>query len=72
MSEKRIVLKGKHRRHYFPVIGTVVWWLVLDRFGAPGWVYGVVFTLIGIVWIAIIVEGFWYDYEERSPVWDKE
>lgn len=70
--EKRIVLANKHRRHELPFVGTVVWWLVLDRFNAPGWLYGVVFTLAAVVWIVLIVAIFWYDYEERSPVWEQK
>lgn len=24
------------------------WWVILDHFGAPGWLYGLIYTLMGI------------------------
>ena len=39
-----------------PLYGSLVAWLVLDRLVAPGWVWGVVGTLFGLIWIVMIVE----------------
>jgi len=35
-----------------PLIATLVWWLVLDHINAPGWAWGVFYTLLVIVWFA--------------------
>lgn len=35
-----------------PLILSMVTWLMLDRFDAVGWVYGVVGTMVVILWIA--------------------
>ena len=37
---------------------TLVAWLAMDYWGAAGWVWGVVFTPLGIVWIGAIVDIF--------------
>lgn len=29
------------------VIAMMVWWLFLDKIGAPGWAYGVVYSFYG-------------------------
>ncbi len=36
------------------LITMAVMWLLLDRFNAPGWVYGVGFTIVGLISIAEI------------------
>lgn len=33
----------------FTLGGGVVLWLLMDRLNAPGWLYGVMFTLVGVV-----------------------
>lgn len=46
------------RNNESPSVGVavwLVWWLFLDRLSAPGWVFGVVFTLL-----AILVATQWY------------
>lgn len=40
------------------ILGMVVWWLLLDRVNAPGWFYGVVFTFLGIVYLAEVSRMF--------------
>jgi hypothetical protein len=40
------------------LIAPAVWFLVLERFGAPGWVYGVVYTFIAVVWAAEVYRLF--------------
>ena len=37
-----------------PVVATAVAYLLLDKFHAPGWVWGI----LGIVWIGIVVDLF--------------
>lgn len=41
-----------------PLMGTFVWYLLLDRLGAPGWVWGVIGTLLACVWVAWIAAQF--------------
>jgi hypothetical protein len=31
-----------------PLTTGLVWWLALERFGAPSWLYGVLFTFLGL------------------------
>jgi hypothetical protein len=39
-----------------PPIGTaVLYWLLLDRLGAPGWAYGVLWSLIALFAIAFAI-----------------
>jgi len=37
-----------------PFVGTAVGWLLLDRFHAPGWVWGIAATLCAIMWAVSI------------------
>lgn len=34
-----------------PIVDTIAWYLLLDHFTAPGWAYGVAFTVLGIIWV---------------------
>ena len=38
---------------HWPVVGTLVWWLVLERLDAPGWVWGSVGAVVFLAWLAI-------------------
>lgn len=40
----------------FPVFPTLTLYLMLDKFNAPGWLWGVLGTVMAIIWIACIVE----------------
>jgi len=42
----------------FPITGTAVVYLLLDKFHASGWVQGAAWTVVGIVWIAVGVSLF--------------
>lgn len=60
-------MKKIHRKYLpmdMPITGTVLWWLFLDRISAPGWAFGVVGTLLVIVWIAFFVEAYRSDLGE--------
>lgn len=37
-----------------PLISTIAWFLLLDRFNAPGWVWGVIGVLTSAAWVAWI------------------
>lgn len=34
------------------ILGLLVWWLILERFNAPGWLYGCMYTFLGVVFIS--------------------
>lgn len=52
---KQKVLSKKQMPIKLPVVGTGFWLLVMDKYNAPGWLWGVVITILSIVWIALIV-----------------
>lgn len=39
-----------------PLLGTIVLWLALDYWNAPGWLWGVIGTLVVVLWLAFIAE----------------
>lgn len=56
--KKRKVVSRKNLPMRMPLVGTLVWWLVLDKLGAPGWVWGVLGTIIAVGWFAFVVDVF--------------
>lgn len=44
-----------------PVSAIIAFYLLLERFNAPGWLFGVVFTFYGIV-VALVLHG-WFTSE---------
>ena len=44
-----------------PLIGTLVWWLVFDKLDVPGWGWGVMGTLLAVVWAVWVFEFFTRD-----------
>lgn len=56
--KRRKVLDAKQMPTRLPMIGTLVWYLILDKFDAPGWLWGVMGTLFVLLWIAAVV-GIW-------------
>lgn len=49
------VIDQKNLPVKLPVFPTATAWLLLDRFQAPGWVQGCVYTLFGLIWLASII-----------------
>ena len=47
-------IKNNNLPPKFSVLTPLTWWLVLERFSAPGWVFGLIYTLIGLVYISEI------------------
>lgn len=41
-----------------PIVGTVVWWLLMERVNAPGWLWGALGFGMVLVWIAAFVRIF--------------
>lgn len=52
----RKIIASKNMPYRLPLISTLVWWLVMERLSAPGWLYGVLGTLLAIAWIVAIVD----------------
>lgn len=48
------VISRKQMPTRLPFVGTAFWLVVMDIYNAPGWVWGVVVTLMVIGWGAII------------------
>ena len=44
-----------------PVLGTIVYWLALEYWQAPGWIWGVVGTIMVTGWALWIYALFLYD-----------
>lgn len=55
---KRKALDRKNLPCSLPTSSTAIAWLLLDRFSAPGWLWGVSLTLLAILWIASIYDVF--------------
>lgn len=53
--KKRRVISRANLPVRLPVWQTVTMVLVLDRFGAPGWLWGVAVTLVAIQWVLTYV-----------------
>lgn len=51
-KKKSKFIKANNLPPQLGILRPIVWWLVLERFNAPGWLYGVLFTFIGIVYFA--------------------
>lgn len=48
VMKKKVVIKSSSLPMRSPVGFAVLYWLLLERIGAPGWAYGVLWTLVGI------------------------
>lgn len=48
------VLHPKHLPGRLPLLQTLLWYLFLDKIHAPGWVWGVMGTLMVLVWAVSI------------------
>lgn len=53
--KKRRVIAHKNMPARVPLWQTVTLVLVLDRFGAPGWLWGVALALTGMAWVLAYV-----------------
>lgn len=54
----RDVIDNKYLPARLPFTWTGVVWLMLDRYPPPGWVQGVVWTIVVIVWFACLYHAF--------------
>ena len=56
--KKTKTIAAKNNTPKLPTLLTAVTYLYLDKFNAPGWVWGVVGTIFAIFWIASIISFF--------------
>jgi hypothetical protein len=54
-------IKGHNLPPRFNILAPLCWLLVLERFDAPGWAYGVVGCLFVIAWAVDAVRQFTWD-----------
>lgn len=50
MSKKQKYIKPNNMPPRLSILWPIVWWLVLERFNAPGWVFGAIFTVIALLY----------------------
>ena len=48
--KRRKVVDGSQLPAKLPLTWTIATWLLLDHFHVPGWMWGVYWTLVAIVW----------------------
>ncbi len=61
----RKVLKREYLPSRLPFLSTAVWWLLLDRLGAPGWAWGASGVLLALFW-GVVIFALWHT-EEVTP-----
>ncbi len=69
MAKKNVVAM----KHRFTPMFSFLWliglgWLYLDRFNAPGWAFGVMWTVAALLTIGSLVDFF--TQVGRTPVWE--
>lgn len=57
LSQKQLPIRS-------PIWGCIVYWLLLDRLDAAGWVWGVAGTLLAVLVISWVCSLFMYDSVE--------
>ena len=65
--KKKSVVTWKNLPMRPPALFTIVILLCLKVYQLPGWVYGVLWTLTGLLWVAWIIALF---TEEQKTIWD--
>lgn len=64
MTPKYVISRGNLPIR-LPTTQTIIVWLLLDRFNAPGWVCGVIAGIGAIIWLAAFIVLF--TEKERDP-----
>jgi len=60
----RRVVHGKNLPIRCPLVSTLVLWMVLDKVSAAGWVWGVVGTLVVVMWVEWLIDIFAIEHVE--------
>ncbi len=56
--KRKVVIKSSSLQTRSPVGIAIVFWLLLDRLDAPGWAFGVLWTLVAILALAWLISFF--------------
>lgn len=70
--KKRPVIKRESLQTTPPLLATMVWGLMLDRFHAPGYVWGILGTIVFILWIAYFSLLFTEEVRDPFQDWGKK
>jgi hypothetical protein len=65
-------LKGGSVFSGLPVSLTISAYLLMDKCKSPAWLYGVVFTFLGLVWISTIILWFTEKYISLEDIVNKK
>lgn len=52
---RRVLIKPSSLPPRLPLSHAAIGWLLLDRFDAPGWAFGVLWTLIALLVVGFVV-----------------
>lgn len=64
----RDVIARKYLPTQLPSTLTFLNWFFMDRYHAPGWLQGVVWTMLALIWIACVVTMFKEKYVKPSEI----
>lgn len=64
--KRKTVIKSSSLQTRSPVGVAILFWLLLDRLDAPGWAFGVLWTLIALLALAWIIS-FWTESARDVP-----
>lgn len=56
MAKKRVVLPLSHLPTKLPLLSSIVFYMALDLYQAPGWAWGVVGTIMAVTWIVWAID----------------
>lgn len=56
--KKSVVIKSSSLPMRSPLLFAIVMWLLADRLSAPGWVYGVLWTIVALLVILFVYSRF--------------
>ena len=64
----RKALSARNSPRQIPLLGLAVWWLLLDRFNAPAWLYSAV-AMLALVLLTVAIVDFFSaeDFEIGGP-----
>ena len=56
--KRSVVIKSSSLPKRSPIGMAILFWLLLDRLSAPGWVYGVLWSLVALCGIVYVISFF--------------
>lgn len=62
--KRKIVIKSSSLPMRSPIGFAILYWLLMDRLGAPGWAYGVLWTFVGLMTIVYVITFFATTYRD--------